>query len=396
MTIYAQEGWGKSDKMDRGMEAGAIAGVIWSPRDEDPGSLPRTILECRSAHPGAVMLFDPQFYATTVTNPRAGHLPDYPYYQHGLSRASFSDPQNIQKFVRETLEYQATLQVDRLVGPTVLLEDFRDPWSQVALMMASASVSYHASMRSPPPLLISLLISETALTSQPSLEEYLDHLSLLEAHGVYFIVRRNSQQYQAVFEPTSLENLLYLVYVLAEVNKYEVVSGFCDFVGLLLHAVGATATGSGWYSNLRQFSMDRFLPAEGGRAPRPRYSSLPLLNSILINELDSIHQIGQLPVVMSGSPYDSAFSGTTPPSSIPWPPDTSALHHWAVLQSSAAGVQGRTVAHRLNRCMQMLGQAEAIYNSLGQSGVTFDVGSDNRHLRQWRQALANFRARVGV
>lgn len=396
MTIYAQEGWRKSDKIDRGIGAGSIAGVIWSPRDEDPRSLPLTILDCRSAHPGAMMLFDPQFYATTVTNPRAGHLPDYPYYQHGLSRASFSNPQNIQDFVRDALEYQATLQVDRLVGPTVLFEDFRDPWSQVALMMASASVSYHASMHSPPPLLISLLVSETALTSQRSLEEYLDHLSLLEAHGVYLIVCRNSQQYQAVFEPTPLENLLYLVYVLAEVNKYEVVCGFCDLVGLLLHAVGVTATGSGWYSNLRQFSMNRFLPAEGGRAPRPRYSSLPLLNSILIDELDNIHYIGQLPVALSGSPYDNVFSSTTPPSSAPWPPDTSALHHWAVLQSTVAGLQGATVPQRLNLCMQMLGQAEATYNSLGQNGVTFDVTSDNRHLRQWREALANFRARVGV
>lgn len=396
MTIYAQEGWGKSDKIDRGIEAGSISGVIWSPRDEDPRSLPQTILECRSAHPGAMMLFDPQFYATTVTNPRVGRLPDYPYYQDGLSRASFSNPQNIQDFVRDTLEYQAKLQVDRLVGPTVLFEDFRDPWSQVALMMASASVSYHASMHSPPPLLISLLISETALTSQSSLEEYLDHLSLLEAHGIYLIVRRNSQQYQAAFEPTPLENLLYLAYVLAEINKYEVVSGFCDFVGLLLHAVGVTATGSGWHSNLRQFSMVRFEQAEGGRQPRPRYSSLPLLNSILIDELDNINYIGQLPVVLSGSPYDNVFSGTTPPSSTPWPQDTSALHHWSVLQSSAARVQGGTVPQRLNLCMQMLGQAEAIYNSLGQSGVTFDVSSGNRHLRQWREALANFRARVGV
>lgn len=396
MTIYAQEGWGKSDKIDRGMEVGSIAGVIWSPRDEDPRSLPQTILQCSSAHPEAVMQVDPQFYATTVTSPRAGHLPDYPHYRDGLSRASFHDPQNIQNFVKDTLDYQAMLPVGRLVAPTILFEDFNDPWSQVALMMASAAVSYHASMHSPPPLLISLLVSETALTSQGSLEQYLDQLSLLEAHGLYLIVRRNSQQYQAAFEPAPLENLLYLVYVLAEINQFEVVCGFCDFVGFLLHAVGAKATASGWYSNLRQFSLIRFLPAEGGRPPRPRYSSLPLLNSILIDDLDNIHYIGRLPVVLSGTPYDGVFSGTTSPSSVPWPPDTSALHHWAVLESSAARVQRGTVTHRLNLCTQMLGQAEATYNSLGQSGVTFDVSSGNRHLRQWREALANFRARVGV
>jgi hypothetical protein len=398
MSIYVQHGWGKSDKIIRGISDNSVSGVIWSPRDEDPGSLPSTISQHKAVNPSVVMLIDPQFYVTTIPNPRAGKLPDYPYYPDSLlTRADFNNPQNIQDYARNTIDYQLKLNLDRLVSPTICFEDFQDQWSQIALMMANATINYHTSIPDIPPLLLSFVFSETALSSQISMEDFLDAVSMLNASGIYLIVRRGNQPYPTSLEPNRLENLLYLVYTLSDVNQFEVVCGYSDFESILLHAVGVNATGCGWYSNLRQFSFDRFQPALGGQPARPRYSSLQLLNSILVEELDSIYYGGQLQSVLSGGTYDGAFSNQQTPSNVSWPLDISTLHHWSVLQRATDRVRsGTSVGQRLDFSNNMIGQAAAMYQQLIQSGVTFETPSGNRNLLIWRTALANFRTRVGI
>ena len=76
MGIYAQHGWGKSTKMTLGIQNDLIDGIIWSPRDENADGLPALIQQYRSLNQSISMLFDPQFYVTTIENPRDGHLPD--------------------------------------------------------------------------------------------------------------------------------------------------------------------------------------------------------------------------------------------------------------------------------------------------------------------------------
>ena len=397
MSIYVQHGWGKSDKILRGISDNSISGVIWSPRDEEVGALPSAI-SGRGTNPMVVMLVDPQFYASTIPNPRAGKLPDYPYYPASLlTRADFSNPQNIQDYVRNTIDYQVNLNLGRIVSPTICFDDFQDQWSQIALMMATASVNYHASIPNIPSLLLSFVFAETALSSQSGLDDFLDSVSTLNASGIYLIVRRSSQEYPTSLEPNRLENMLYLVYALAHINEFEVICGYSDFESILLHAVGASAIGCGWYNNLRQFSFDRFQPTRGGQQARPRYSSLQLLNSILVEELDSIHYIGQLASVLSGNNYDNAFNNQQTPSNTPWPLDISTLHHWSVLQHASDRVRsGTSISQSLDISSSMIGQAEAMYQQLMRRGVTFETPSSNRNLLNWRTALLNFRNRVQI
>ena len=263
-------------------------------------------------------------------------------------------------------------------------------------MMASSSINYHSTLTNPPPLLLTFVINEVALSSQSGLEDFLNDLSVLEAQGIYLIIRRNSQSYPVALDPVHLENLLYLVYALAEINEYEVICGYSDFEGILLQAVGARAFGCGWYGNLRQFSFERFAQSTGGQRPRPRYSSLPLLNSILINELDNIAHIGNLGDVLSNSPYDTRFASPQSPSNTVWTQDDSFLHHWNVLRQGIDALGVGTIEQRLDRCNDMIAQAGAIYNQLIQNGVAFEVGSGNRNLNHWRLALAGLRHRLSI
>ena len=51
LTILAQHGWGKSDKIERGINDGSINGVIMSPRDETPANLARFLANIADNNP---------------------------------------------------------------------------------------------------------------------------------------------------------------------------------------------------------------------------------------------------------------------------------------------------------------------------------------------------------
>lgn len=394
MLLYAQHGYRKSDKINRGFHGGILQGVIMSPRNESPGNLTSYISELYKTFPKVPILFDPQFYVSTVTPVRDGNLPDYDYYQSELTRRNFT-LRDITQYVRDTLDYQKGLPVSHIISPTVLFDDFRDPWSQIALHMAQESINYHGSLRKAPPLLISLVISETALRSVDSLNEYLDLISLLNVQGFYIIIRRETTRYTPQMEPGILENLLYLVYTLSEINEYKVVVGYADVIGILLQAVGAYATACGWFNSLRQFTLARFQPTTGGRAARARYTSIPLLNSILIiPELVSIYDVGMIDDVLTGTSFDSVLRSN--PADANWILDQSSMHHWEALSNTIKRIKKSNVRDRIVTILKMIASARALYSRFSQNGVVFEQFSGPGHLDQWKRAISNFQSKAGL
>jgi len=163
MTVYAQAGWGKSDKIIRGMSDGSIDGVIWSPKDEFPHSMHVDIHGYKTRFPNSIMLFDPQFYTTVLVGTKDYCLQHYSYWRP-LTRSYFNDSANLRTSVQETLDYQLTLNVDRLLSPSIEIDSFGSADCNISLSLANESIRYHQELSSTnlalPPLLISLIISE--------------------------------------------------------------------------------------------------------------------------------------------------------------------------------------------------------------------------------------------
>ena len=394
--ILAQVGWGKSDYVETGIGDGSLSGAILSPKDDDPNALIYYANRLKSIlKDGGLVLMDPQFYVTTIPQAKDGNLASYPYYAPSLNRTSFS-PSNVGNYAKSVFDFQATVNVDRWISPTVLFNSFRDPWSQIALTLAQASLSEQQSRKKGKPLLISLVFDEIALRDRRSLDEYLDNISTLDVNGFYIIVRRNDPNYPALFEEDALVNLLYITYVLADRNGFEVVYGYSDIIGLVLLPLGARAVSSGWYSNLRQFSLSRFLPSTGGRQPRDRYTSRRLLNSIFVNpELEQINTAGRLADVISSTRYDSVMSAG--PIRAIWPRKTSCLHHWKVLSDLEKLVNsGKSLGDRLDALEKLLTSSAAAYADLISLGITFEPMTGPRDLGIWQRALRRFKSEVGV
>lgn len=315
MSILAQHGWGKATKIQRGIDAGSICGLVMSPRDESPDALASFLSTVQGDYPSVERIVDPQLYAGTIWPVRDGRLTDYPYYKQRLAPVSFS-PGQIQWLVKAALDWQAALDISAVVSPTVRVDALGSQWAQIAMMLAQETVARHDGEK---PLLISLVVDEDALRQRSLVNEWLNDLTLLDVDGFYLVVRRTSETYRQHYEPDVLASLLGICYSLAELNEYRVFVGYTDITTMLFHAVGVTATCAGWYVNLRQFNLRRFEPVSGGRPARARYSSSPLLNCIYMTELDGIYNGGRVADVLSRTPFDASFNGNTNPENVPWP-----------------------------------------------------------------------------
>lgn len=395
MKMYAQHGHGKSDKLPRALDDGSIDGIIFGPINEKPANLSRWVIDLSQHQSNPDILIDPQVYVSTVPNAtRDGHLPEYAsYYVPSLTPRDLT-PRRIAEIAKSAIDFQLEHPVSRLIAPTIITESFSDRIAQTAFNLADASMDYHASLNDPPPLMVSLFFSETALASAAGVEELLNTVSLYRAHGFYVTIVRTAQQYQQAFRPTQMAEWLLAIYSLSIANRYEVVCGYTDILGITAGAVGAFAISCGWSKNLRMFDVARFQPSSGGRAPRARYTSMPLLNSIHFSELQACFDVGRIGRVLTGTKYDERFRSSRPDEDA-WSSDVSALHHWSALHRLVEGLVGDPGA-ALTGLERHIGAAQMLYADLRRRGVQFEPSTGGAHLAQWLQAIEEFRSKVQI
>ena len=176
MALYIQHGHGKGDRISQALTAGSADGVILSPRNEKPENVAACLSQFREADDNAVLLLDPQFFVGAIVPPKEGRLTDYHYYPGGLSLRSFTTRQT-QKWVAAALDYQDSLDLDKLVAPTVVSESLSDRWHQIALNLADAALDHHRGMDTGKPILLNFTFEESALDDQSAVEQFLDHVT---------------------------------------------------------------------------------------------------------------------------------------------------------------------------------------------------------------------------
>ncbi|MBN2292553.1 MAG: hypothetical protein JXM70_09020 [Pirellulales bacterium] len=390
MAIYVQHGHGKSDKITNALDDKSASGVIFAARNEKVDKLDRYITTLRENYE-CDLLFDPQFYVSTLIPANDRYLPDeYRYYEAGRTAKDFIGARKIASYVNDTINFQTERGFDRIMSPTVIANGFSDRWSQIALQLADSSIEYHSSLTDATPLLVSLVLSEGALDSRSDLDAFLDILTSWDVHGYYITVVRDDATYSQSFYEDRLAHLLYMVYILADRNEFEVVCGYSDFIGIPLRAAGASAFATGWYQSLRQFHQKAFLKRKnGGQPPRLRYSSSPLLNSIMLGELESISDAGYLDQVLSDVDLDSIITDATSPESSAWTSQISDRHHWQTLAKLDQDLSG-PVRRNIMGLIADVRQATGLYATLKAAGVPFERNTDGQHLFDWLAGLQTF------
>ena len=95
---------------------------------------------------------------------------------------------------------------------------------------------------------------------------FLNQLIVLETppDGFYVLVAAdNAEARTDLFNAEVIAGWVFLNHVLS-VKGFLVIYGFSDLLTPFLGATGAEAGASGWWSNLRTFSVERFSPSTGG------------------------------------------------------------------------------------------------------------------------------------
>jgi hypothetical protein len=314
-----------------------------------------------------------------------------------LKRKDFLKSSDIAGYVRKVFDFQEELALSANLSPTVLVRDLNDPWSQVSMQLLAESVSYSETLKSKRDLFLSLIVSEDAFLNRKSVDDYLDLITSFETEGFYFVLDRKEQRYQQRISPDVLENLLYFFYSLAEVNRFKVIVGYTDLLGILFKSVGVAHCACGWHGSLCLFSsthLDR-IKKKGGKTPRPRYTSSALLNSILVfPELDLACSRGLQAHVASGTAFDRALLSNR---NAAWDAETKAMHHWESVSALYSKIDSlNSLPKKLKLVEDLLDSAIANYAVLNNSGVVFEASSDGRHLEEWKSAISAFRKSVKI
>lgn len=401
MYLLAQHGWGKGEKIEKGIRDNSLHGVIFSPKDEKKHTFEDYVSRLCQSQQDLKVILDPQFYHTTFQNSKDGNLDDYPFYDgyHGIS--AFRGSKNLRGFTQNVLEYQETLPFTYLTSPTIYLNSFGSREAQVVLNFANESIDVKTDNNFQKPLLLSLVIHENAFLDKRSMEDFLDELSMMDAHGIYLVISRNTSGYHQSFDDaTKLANIMAFIYSLSIINDMKVTVGYSDLLGLIYLSVGAHQIATGWSQSLRRFTTERVAPLQtGGRRPRQRYTSAPLLNSILLSELDSIWSSSlnrSYRQFLSGTTYDSFVSSD--PINATWDDSTSTLHHWSSLENTAKRLFDHCsdVSERLDSLMDAISTARGLYTLLDAAHIQFDRKSDGSHLDVWSSAINEFRLEAGL
>lgn len=261
MTYWAQHGYGKSDKLQVVADRGLLTGVILSPADEDHASLQATGAQLQSR--GSQIMMDPQLYIHTVTGGVARC-----HESHGLEFGELSwflAPSDIEAQVRSVLEANVEVGTPAVIAPSPYQATFGDVWTPISLQYGRAMLQ-----ETDQPVYLSLIAEDAAFADWDQTQAYLDALTTLDAAGVYLVVGHSGRTYPFTWESDRLANVLRVIHILAEYNRYDLVWGYADLAGLAGLAAGASGAATGWYHSLRMWSPGKWIPQTGGRQANPR------------------------------------------------------------------------------------------------------------------------------
>lgn len=393
MKLYAQHGYGEGEKINQGLQNGIISGAVYGAKDITPDRLNDRLNEIVALASAAGRIFDPQYYVSLIgTDPniRLGRLEEYPYFAI-RRRGQLESNELIAGEIRKVIEFQQKLDVTSVVSPNILISrSFDSVEAVIAKNFIRNAKKVYTTFGDKRPLFVTLAISREALIDFVELEGFLNDITLLNEppEGFYLLIGARSVEARTdLYNADVIAAWMLLNYSL-KINGYQVINGYSDLISPFLGAVGGDIGCTGWWSNLRTFSLDRFAPeATGGRQPVQRYLSTKLLNRITFYELDALRKI--IPDVINGLSMDKKYEGE-PERSV------EVLQSWEALNSLLNTLTGsKDLSKNLDNCAKALKVAENLYTSIN-ACYRLDTKSDDTHLEPLREGMNLFKKRAEI
>lgn len=394
MNLFAQQGSMEGDKITNGLSRGLIDGVILSPRDVSLSSMKEKIATYLSINNQTKILFDPQLYAAfspAGEGNKLGYLmEDYSEYFKPYRRNQLIKESSVEELLVRALDFQNNMpNLEALIAPNILIPRSLDSIETVIstnfIRLARKSAQ---NIKNKKPLYVTLSISREALFKERDVVEFVNELTALDdpPDGFYLLISsRNQDARSEIFNADIISVWMYLNYALS-LNGFSVINGYSDLLAPVLSAAGGAGVATGWWSNLRSFSIERFEPTSAkGRLPIQRYLSCVLLNRITFYELDLLRD--RFPEVLNGLPTDEEFP-------VGGDPDRSkeVLQSWEAINKLINSVEAETSGTQiaLEKCKTAIETAMSIYDRIIPQ-YPLDQKSNNDHLQALLEGIQSFK-----
>jgi hypothetical protein len=380
MKLFAQIGHGLGDKVLQGLAENIIDGAIFSPKDLQCSTMRDRISDLRNQQPNAEVLIDPQFYLSLYAGSpqinlgKADEWSSFKIYR----KSDLELMETVDTVLKGYFNEINAMDVTGVIAPGIYISQSFDSREAVIAknFIRRARKVYSGSL----PLYASLIVCREALQDQREFEEFLNDITLLAdpPDGFYVIIgSRYTEARSDIYHADVIANWMMLNRSL-QVNEFKIINGYSDILTPFLGVAGGHAGSTGWWSNLRTFSMDRFFPSVGGRLPIIRYLSKRLLNRITVSEKDAIKTF--IPEIVNGLRHDKDYN--------PEPNRNSeVLQSWEALKSLC------DEADSYKKCLELVDSARNAYAAWAEIGLPLDSKSDDSHIEPMREGLRLYKER---
>jgi hypothetical protein len=394
MKVFAQDGHQRSDKIKLGLsEPAVLDGVIFSSRYVNPDKVSDRFTEVRLANPEADILLDPEFYASWLKgtpNGQLGFLEKKSYFK-SYRRRDLVRSEVVNKVLREFYETVADLTVSAHIAPNIYISQSFDS-IEAGIAFNFIERTREAFEKSTKPVYATLAVDRKALLNPADFLSFLNDLTALPSppDGFYVLVgggpltERSDLAQSEIFDASVIGGWMMANYSLSQ-NGFTVINGFADILTPFLAAAGAAASATGWWSNLRTFSMGRYVKPEGsgGQLPIIRYLSKALLNRIRFDERMAFSKI--VPQIVNGLPRDMDYDNGIPDRTV------EALQTWEALSSLNHEIAEKNLEKSLLKLTNLITRATAAYATLSQYGITGGYETTTEYLEQLTRGVDVFK-----
>jgi hypothetical protein len=390
MKLFAQIGHGLGDKVTMGLEEKLIDGAIFSPKDLKRDTMVSRISEVHHNYPDAEILVDPQFYVCLFANSPAinvGSITDWSCFRT-FRKGELERSQTVDRVLDEYFREVADLEVTSVLAPNIYIsQSFDSREAVIAKNFVRQAREIYDKTSNKRPLFASLIICREALQDRKEFEDFINDITMLETRpdGFYLIIAsRSSEALSDIYHTDVVANWMMFNLSLS-INGFQVINGYSDVLTPFLGAAGGVAGATGWWSNLRLFSIDRFFPSVGGRLPIIRYLTKLLLSRITISEKEALSPF--VSGVLNQLPHDEEYDPE---------PERSreVLQSWEALKSLNEELSDSDVARGLEKCFQAISRAEQAYSEIASFGIVLDQKSRDEHILPLLDGLRQFRERA--
>lgn len=390
MKLFAQVGHGVGDKVTLGLAEKLIDGAIFSPKDLKRDTMVGRISGMRRDYPDAEILLDPQFYVCLFANSPAinvGSISDWSCFRT-FRKGELERTQTVDRILDEYFREVSDLEVTSVLAPNIYIsQSFDSREAVIAKNFVRQAREIYDKTSNKRPLFASLIICREALQDRKEFEDFINDITMLETppDGFYLIIAsRSSEALSDIYHTDVVANWMMFNLSLS-INGFKVINGYSDLLTPFLGVAGGAAGATGWWSNLRTFSIDRFFPSGRGRLPLIRYLSKLLLNRITISEKEALSSL--VPRVLNRLPHDKDYDPE---------PERSreVMQSWEAIKSLNEELSDMDVSKGLNNCFHAISRAQQAYSQIASLGIVLDQKSRDEHLLPLLDGLRQFRERA--